>query len=568
MNSRSTYVTTLFGVDSRTQHSSRSNKTMVSQEKVEKLLSKLRSQSLKLQLLSDLEEVANATTRMQVLLKEFLSLTVRTIQVQYGFVVFYNKGEREEYSLAASNDADAYQDKELLKLISADVIKNRRPVIINDTKMHKRLRHGKVKNVIALPLMFNKEPTGTFIILNKRKPFKKRDLALFSLICKFSSTALQHAKGYQELEEKNKELDVIYTVDRIRDTIKDFNVMMEAVLQELAQVINAKLAFFMLYNRKSNKTDLKVSGKLKSSAFVKNNTNIIYELTRSTLNSGETMEFSDLNRDIHSALCTPVMIDNDTMGVFGLINSSNPRGFSKLDKNVLNAVAKQADSAIFEDMEKSALKRVFQRYVSPEVIEQMLNEPEKDYLKVQRHDVSVVFSDLRGFTSLSEQLPPEKIAGMLNEHFDAMTKCILHHRGTLDKFVGDQVMAIFGAPIYQEAHALKAIKAAIEMQHEQEILEKKWKKEGIIVKIGIGINTGDAVVGNIGCNVRTDYTVIGDAVNVAARLCSAAAGGQILISEETYQEVKKSVKVEKLTPIQVKGKSKPIQIYSVLGLLS
>ncbi|MBI5398396.1 GAF domain-containing protein [Candidatus Woesearchaeota archaeon] len=540
---------------------------MTSQRKVEKLISKLQSQSIRLQLLSDLEEISNSTTNIKVLLKEILSLTVRVIQVQYGFVVFYDKGGHEEFKLAASNEADAYPDKELLKLISADVIKNHRPVIINDTKMHKRLRHGKVKNIIALPLMFNKEPTGTFIILNKRKPFKKRDLALFSIICRFSSTALQHAKGYQELEEKNKELDVIYTVDQIRDTIKDFNVMMETVLQELARVIDAKLAFFMLYNRKSNKTDLKVSGKLKSSVFVKNNTNVIYELTRSTLNNGETMEFGGLNHDIYSALCTPVMIDNDTMGVFGVINSNNTHGFSSLDKKVLNAVAKQADSAVFEDMEKSALKGVFQRYVSPEVIEQMLNEPEKDYMKVQRHDISVLFSDLRGFTALSDKLAPEKIATLLNEHFDAMTQCILRHRGTLDKFVGDEVMAFFGAPIHQEAHALKAIKAALDMQHAQMELEKKWKKEGITVRLGIGINTGDAVVGNIGCNVRTDYTVIGDAVNIAARLCSAAAGGQILISEDTYQEVKKSVRVEKLAPIQVKGKSKPIQIYSVTGLL-
>ncbi|MBI4738887.1 GAF domain-containing protein [Candidatus Woesearchaeota archaeon] len=540
---------------------------MASQGKIEKLISKLHSQSVKLQLLSDLEELSNSTTNIKALLKDILSLTVRIIHVQYGFVVFYNKGGREEFKLLASNDADAYQDKELLKLISADVIKNRGPVIINDTKMHKRLRHGKIKNAIALPLGFNKEPTGTFIILNKRKPFKKRDLALFSIICKFSSTVLQHAKVYQELEEKTKELDVIYTVDRIRDTLKDFNVMMEAVLQELAQAIDAKLAFFMLYNRKSNKTDLKVSGRLKSGAFVKNNTNMIYELTRSTLNNGETMEFSDLNRDIYSALCTPVIIDNDTMGVFGVINSNNTEGFSNLDKNVLNAVAKQADSAVFEDMEKSALKGVFQRYVSPEVIEQMLNEPEKDYMKVQRHDVSVLFSDLRGFTALSEQLSPEKITALLNEHFDAMTQCILRHRGTLDKFVGDEVMAFFGAPIHQEAHARKAIKAALDMQHAQTDLEKKWKKEGITVRIGIGINTGDAVIGNIGCSVRTDYTVIGDAVNIAARLCSAAAGGQILISEETYQEVKKSVKVEKLPPIQVKGKSKPIPIYSVIGLL-
>jgi class 3 adenylate cyclase len=540
---------------------------MVSNEKVAELISKLQSQTLKLQLLNDLEEISNSTTDLKSLQKEIINLTVRTLKVKYAFIFSYNKGDQDEFHLEATNDADSFEDKELLRLVCGDVVKNRRQVIINDTRMHKRLRHAKISNIIALPLLFNKEHTGTFIVMNKERPFKKRDLSLFSIICKFSSTAFQHAQGYAQLEEKTKELDVIYNIDRLRDTIKDFNVMMDAVLQELAQVIDAKLSFFMLYSRKSNKTDLKVSGKLKSSAFVKNNMNILYELARSTLNNGETVQYADLNRDIYSALCTPIMIDNDTMGVFGVINSNNPQGFTRLDKNLLNAVAKQADSAVYDDMEKSALKSVFQRYVAPEVIEQMLAEPDKDYMKVQRHDMTVMFSDLRGFTSMSESLPPERIVEILNEHFDAMTKCILRHRGTLDKFVGDEIMALFGAPIPQEAHALKAIKTALDMQQAQGELEKKWKKEGLTVKMGIGINTGDAVIGNIGCSVRTDYTAIGDTVNTGARLCSAAAGGQILISESTYQEVKKSVKVERLEPITVKGKSKPIQIYNVVGLL-
>jgi len=178
-----------------------------------------------------------------------------------------------------------------------------------------------------------------------------------------------------------------------------------------------------------------------------------------------------------------------------------------------------------------------------------------------------LFSDLRGFTAMSEKIEPEQVVEILNEHFEVMSDIILKNRGTLDKFVGDEIMALFGAPIYTESHALKAIKTALEMQKAQDELSKKVKKKfGIEVQIGIGINTGDMVVGNIGCKQRMDYTVIGDSVNIAARLCSSAKPGQILISETTYAEVKKLVKVEELEPITVKGKSKPLHIYNVVGL--
>jgi class 3 adenylate cyclase len=416
--------------------------------------------------------------------------------------------------------------------------------------------------------MFGKEPVGVFMIMNKQKQlFKKRDFLIFNIISKFTAVAIQHAQGCRELEQKDTELATIYAVDRIRDTIKDFNTMMDAILQEITHRINSKLAFFLLYNRKTNKTELKVSGKLKSSTFVHNNANQIYDISRQTLNKGELTEFKNVNRDIVSAMCTPIVVSDETMGVFGVINPESGADFSATDKNLLNAVAKQSDSAVFADLEKNELKTAFQRYVSPDVIEEILSDPEKNYMKTDKRTMSVLFSDLRGFTAMSEKLEPEQVVEILNEHFEVMSEIILRNRGTLDKFVGDEIMALFGAPIYTESHALKAIKTALEMQKAQDELSKKVKRKfGIEIDIGIGINTGDMVVGNIGCRQRMDYTVIGDSVNIAARLCTSAKAGQILISETTYAEVKKLVKVEELQPITVKGKSKPLHIYNVVAL--
>ena len=542
---------------------------MASAEKSKKLLAKIKAQDTRLQVLNSLVNIEISTRDMYQMLKEVLLLSVKALSVEYGFIIIYNKDNPNQFEYGARNASEQIDDRTLVRDISHNIVKTRKPVIINDTRLHKRLRKCRIKNIIALPLMFGKEPVGVFLIMNKFKHlFKKKDLILFTMICKFTAVAIENAKGYLELEEKNKELTTIYSVDKIRDTIKDFNTMMEAILQEITEVIDAKLAFFLLYNKKTNKTELKVSGKLKSSSFVHNNADSIYEMSRSALNQGELTEFNDVNKEIKTSICTPIVVSDDTMGVFGVINSSSPKGFAKMDKNLLNAIAKQTDSAVFEDIEKTEMKKAFGRYVNPEVIEEILADPEKNYLKTDKKELTVMFSDLRGFTALSEKFSAEQIVEILNEHFETMSKIILKNRGTLDKFVGDEIMALFGAPVYTESHALKAIKTALEMQEAQKGLSRKIKKKlGVDVNIGIGINTGDMVVGNIGCTQRSDYTVIGDNVNIAARLCGAAKAGQVLITETTYAEVKKLVEVEELEPITVKGKSKPIHIYNVVGLI-
>ena len=156
---------------------------MASTERIKKLVTKLKSQNLKLQILNDLEEIKNSTTDIAILLKEILLLTVRTINIEQSYLILYNKNKEEPLSVAASNNGDYLEDKTLLRDICNNIIRTNKPVIINDTRLHKRLRRCKIKNIIALPLMFNKEINGIYLIINKRRAlFKKRDLILFSLI--------------------------------------------------------------------------------------------------------------------------------------------------------------------------------------------------------------------------------------------------------------------------------------------------------------------------------------------------------------------------------------------------
>ncbi len=220
-----------------------------------------------------------------------------------------------------------------------------------------------------------------------------------------------------------------------------------------------------------------------------------------------------------------------------------------------------------EEQEKKVIRNMFQRYVSSQVVDSLLQHPETIKLGGEKRYLTMFFSDIRGFTTMSENLQPEEVVHILNEYLTKMIEIIFKYNGTLDKFMGDAIMAIWGAPTGEEKHAEKALRAAVEMRDSLEQLQKKWKAEGKkSIAVGMGINTGNVVVGNMGSEQFADYTVIGDDVNLAARLEQNAGPGQILLSEETYKIVEDIVNARKLEPLKVKGKEKPINVYEVYGL--
>lgn len=221
---------------------------------------------------------------------------------------------------------------------------------------------------------------------------------------------------------------------------------------------------------------------------------------------------------------------------------------------------------ILERKEKSRVTNLFGRYVSKGVVDEILASKEEVKLGGERKEVTMVFVDIRGFTPLSEKMEPEEVIVILNEYLDLCTRAVFEYEGTLDKFMGDGVMAIFGAPIEQEDHAIRAVRAALRMKANSGAMEKRLEeKYGRSVSFGVGINSGPAVIGNIGSHDRLDYTAIGDTVNLSARLESNAKPGQILISENTYNMVKEVFEVTALDAIKVKGKEKPVTIYQVEG---
>ena len=217
--------------------------------------------------------------------------------------------------------------------------------------------------------------------------------------------------------------------------------------------------------------------------------------------------------------------------------------------------------------EKEMIKRAFTRYVAREVVEEVLKDPEHAMLTGERREVTVLFCDIRGFTSLSERLTPEQVVSLLNEFYTLMIETVFKHDGTLDKFLGDAVMAVFGAPIGYPDHAARAVRTALDMRKAIAALgARRRAMRQDAFEVGIGVSLGEVVAGTVGTEERMEYTVIGDSVNVASRLQDRAKPGSILLTRRTYDAVRDVVDAKSLGAMKVKGKEEEVEVYEVRGL--
>jgi adenylate cyclase len=220
-----------------------------------------------------------------------------------------------------------------------------------------------------------------------------------------------------------------------------------------------------------------------------------------------------------------------------------------------------------EQRNRRRMENVFGRYVSPQVAQEIMRLDDTGALLLggESRRVTVLFCDARGYTALSEREKPEQVIALINRYFSVIIPCILHNQGMINKFAGDNIMAVWSAPPDQPNHTLLSTKAALEAQQAIRELQEQYP-DLPKMEFGMGINTGEAVAGNVGSVGRTEYTVIGDAVNVASRLCAAAPGGKIWLGPETYDEAKAYVEVIELEPQYFKGKERGIKVYEAVAL--
>jgi adenylate cyclase len=291
-------------------------------------------------------------------------------------------------------------------------------------------------------------------------------------------------------------------------------------------------------------------------------------------NAPEDLRFggqSILVQRVRSTMCAPLVgSEGKVLGALYVDNVTSTHRFDAEDLEFLIAFASIAAAAIENAQFALALRQQivvrsnFERYFAPTLAAQIAESPGAVRLGGDKRRVAVLFSDIRGFTKLAEAMTPDEMASFLSEYFTEMVDCVFRHGGTLDKFMGDAVMAQWGAPIGGGDDADRAILAAIDMMRALPALNDKWRGMGRPeLAIGIGLNYGEAFAGNIGSERRLEFTVIGDTVNTASRICSAAEAGEILLSEEMRRALRAPPELEERPALDLKGKAQPVAVYRV-----
>jgi adenylate cyclase len=282
---------------------------------------------------------------------------------------------------------------------------------------------------------------------------------------------------------------------------------------------------------------------------------------------------SIMMQGIRSSMAVPIMCRGELLGMMYLDSKIATGAFSEKDLNIFSAIAQQAGALLdnirqARKLEQEALTREkFSRLLSPNLVEELVSGSLEVTKGGMYRNVTILFADIRGFTSLTERSEASEIVEMLNEYFERMVEIIFSNEGTLDKFIGDEIMVLWGSPVAQEDHALRAVRTAWEMQRELDAYNVEREQKGQKpMMVGIGICSGDCVVGYMGSTRKMEYTSIGDPVNTASRLCDLAGPMEIVIAAPTYKAVASAVRVEEMPPTPVKGKAEPLQIFRVVGL--
>ncbi len=343
--------------------------------------------------------------------------------------------------------------------------------------------------------------------------------------------------------------------------------MLQSVLYELTQSISSEMGYIMLYNA-GGEQELELravtaDGKIATAAYQEN----IQQISRTALNQGKMIYANPEEGEIHSYIAAPLILNEKIIGVIGMVNSHKGETFTEEDRNMMHAITSQVDTAIFERLEQRRMRTILQRSVDPKVVDYLLQQANLNVLYGERVNLSVLFADLRGSTAWAEQIPPEEFVSILNQFLGKMTDIILEFGGTLDKFVGDQVIGLFGTPVQMDDHAYRAASAALKMQAVHHDLQVELQNHGQSVPdMGIGISSGEAIAGEIGHSIRSEFTALGNIVNLGSRLCSAAEAKQILISGPTYEMIAPFAQVDFLGELSFKGIIHPCKTYAVLGI--
>lgn len=360
----------------------------------------------------------------------------------------------------------------------------------------------------------------------------------------------------------------------------DLDRILQQIVDETFQIISADRAVILL---KDQDDELQVRHvRQKRDDEIKLSKTILGEVVRNrqaVLSSDAMMDDrfktakSIIMQGIRSTMTVPLLMKEEVLGVFHVDSSLTSGAFTQKDLMLMSGVATQAAIAIqnyrlAKKIEEEATARAqFQRLVSPNLVDQIVSGALDINQAGSQQEVTMLFADIRGFTAMSERHTPEEMVDTLNAYFEVMVDVLFRHGGTLDKYVGDEIIGLFGAPVAQPDSPLRAVRCGLDMLRALDEHNRMRAAQGKVdIQIGIGINTGLVIAGAIGSSQTLQYTVIGDAVNTAARLCGVAQAGEVIVSESTFAPLQDHAIAEARAPVTVKGKSQPLPIWRVTGM--
>ena len=457
--------------------------------------------------------------------------------------------------------------KEVTSIINdiSNVIKM--PLCIWDAEGRVLMGHDCTDSLNKYPVLLADEVIGWVIGLENAS-------VLASLLTYLANQEFEKKALARETLDRYKEINLLYNISGKLSACLDVTEAAKLVIDEATRLIQADSASAMLLSEKTGNLEIIAAlGK-------------VYEpqltlrpgvgIAGSVFQTGRAEILNDVESDprfvpaanpIKSLICVPLKAQNAVIGVLNISNEQ-PLNYTAQDLKLAIAFASQGASAIenallhANKLRQERIKSNLERYVSQQLVEAILEAKEDISLTPAKRDITILFSDIRNFTTKCEELAPEAIVEYLNEYFTHMVEVIFSRGGTVNKFVGDMIVAMFGAPSRLVDSEKRAIETAIEMQKRIKTIPVPWIRKNFIT--GIGIGGGDVVVGNVGSPQHMDYTAIGDKVNIASRLQSMAKGEQILVSRKIYEATENYFEFKEVGFVRVKGKKNPIEVFEVV----
>jgi adenylate cyclase len=524
-------------------------------------ISTLQRERSELEALYDIARVLNSTLELDEVLRLVMDQVIRVVNAERGFLMLVNRDTNELEFIIARDKKASTIDKSTFKISRSTVdrvVRTREPLLTDDAQLDVDLKNQNsimaygIRSILCAPLVVRDHCIGAVYVDSRVNAnlFGPQHRDLLLAFSHQAAIAIDNARLFADLTRTIRQVneDKQY-MDNIFASIANGVITTDA--SGLITTFNDAAAKILLLNPQH------AIGKHFQEVFAALPQVGVNELLQNAI-----VEHEHGTMVTHSVECVIPGLGQVSLDLYVSAlrdTQDNYMGLTLVidDRTDLNRYKAQAEQ----------VRRIFERYVHPHVVQQLMKDPNALNLGGETKEISILFADIRGYTTLSEETSPDSVMNLLNRYLEMMVKAIWDEEGTLTAFMGDALMAIFNAPLAQEDHALRAVRAAWNMRKAVLQYQQRQPQE-LPIAFGFGVNTGLGVVGNLGSQGRLqNYTAIGDAVNIASRLQSNASDNNILLHNSTFLEVRKHVIVSRLAPLRVKNKSEPLEVWSLQGLV-